>query len=570
MHITVKAIFFDIGGTLRVTRPDEGRDMSKIEALMSLIGDQSNPEAFMARVRKGEKAYRRWCKPNYIELPEAELWSRFLLPEYPKPFIKDHAVTINQLWRESKPKYVLPDMVSTMRELSNRGYRLGLISNTTSSVEGYQLLEETGLTDLFSSVILSAEFGRRKPHPGLFIEAARRAGVRPQDCVYVGDRPSRDLIGARQSAYAGVVIINTGGYSVDEYDPDDYDPEKDTHLEIRPDHYIRRLSDLLAIFPHAGETPHSNRQGDTDDKLYDAALSTMWHVDQDLPFNETFDVARSLGISRFELNHQVTPQLLADWDRNRNYVSTVHDPCPAPGGLETLKKNDVLVSSLEETRRRQAVDMVKRTLDLAVSLGSRSVVLHTGSVQCDRARDRQLRQMYHNGLQSSDDYFRLRDEMIAHRAQYAAPHLEAVKKSIKEIIVFASGSGVNIGIENRYRYYDLPLPEEMREILALCDDPWFGFQLDTGHAYTLEALGLCEKDVWLKNFNSRLVGVHLHDVVGLTDHQVPGVGQVDFSAIAAYLTANCQVTLEITPMATSQEIAVCLAHLERCGCITSY
>jgi FMN phosphatase YigB (HAD superfamily) len=149
MRRKVKAIFFDIGGTLRVTHPEEGRDMSKIQALMSLIGEKSDPLDFVARVHKGEKAYRRWCKPNYIELPEAELWTRFLLPEYPAPFIRENAITINQFWRESKPKYVLPDMVETMRELSRRGYRLGLISNTTSSVEGYQLLEETGLTRLF-------------------------------------------------------------------------------------------------------------------------------------------------------------------------------------------------------------------------------------------------------------------------------------------------------------------------------------------------------------------------------------------------------------------------------------
>ncbi len=570
MHLSVKAIFFDIGGTLRVTRPDEGRDLTKIEALMALIGEKAAPEDFMARVRKGEKAYRRWCKPDYIELPEAELWTRFLLQEYPEAFIRENAVRINQYWRESRRKYVLPDMIGTMRELGRRGYKLGLISNTTSSIEGYLLLEETGLKDLFSSVILSAEYGRRKPHPSLFVEAARRAGVRPDECAYVGDRPSRDLIGARQSAYAEVVIINTGGYNTDEYDPDDYDPEKDTHLEIRPDHYIRRLTELLDIFPVVDKDAAQNRQDEPGYTLYDVALSTMWHVDQAEPFKDTFAIARSVGISRFELNHQVMPQHLAAWDRNRNYISTVHDPCPAPDGLNILKKNDVLVSSLDETKRRQAVDLVKRTLDLAVSLGSRSVVLHTGSIQCDRSRDRLLREMYEKGLSGTAEYVRLRDEMMAHRAQYATPHLEAVKKSVREIVDFARGSGAAIGVENRYRYYDLPLPDEMQEILALCEEPWFGFQLDTGHAYTLEVLGLCQKDIWLKQFSARMIGVHLHDVIGLRDHQVPGLGGVDFVAIAAHLPLNCQKTLEITPAATAAEISTCLAYLEKSHCITSF
>jgi hypothetical protein len=38
-----------------------------------------------------------------------------------------------------------------------------MISNTTSSVEGHQILAENNLTELFSCVILSAVFGRRKP-----------------------------------------------------------------------------------------------------------------------------------------------------------------------------------------------------------------------------------------------------------------------------------------------------------------------------------------------------------------------------------------------------------------------
>jgi HAD superfamily hydrolase (TIGR01549 family) len=570
MRRKVKAIFFDIGGTLRVTHPEEGRDMSKIQALMSLIGEKSDPLDFVARVHKGEKAYRRWCKPNYIELPEAELWTRFLLPEYPAPFIRENAITINQFWRESKPKYVLPDMVETMRELSRRGYRLGLISNTTSSVEGYQLLEETGLTRLFSSVILSAEFGRRKPHPSLFIEAARRAGVRADECAYVGDRPSRDLIGARQSAYAEVVIINSAGYSPDEYDPDDYDPEKDTHLTLRPDHWIKRLSELLEIYKPIKTAAQENPQKEPEYKLFDVALSTMWHVGQAEPFNETFELMRTIGISRFEFNHQVTPQLLAAFDRNRNYISTVHDPCPAPYDLRALKNDDILISSLDEAHRGQAVDLVKRTLDLAVSLGSRSMVLHTGSLQCDRARDRRLRQMYEEGQRGSEEFCQLREEMIAHRAQYAPAHLDAVKRSIAEIITFAKGSGVNIGVENRYRYYDLPLPSEMQEIIDLCQETWFGFQLDTGHAHALETLGLCEKGVWLQRFHNRIIGVHLHDVAGLTDHQVPGRGDVDFTAVGRFIPPNCQRSLEISHSATVQEISACLEYLEKCACITSF
>jgi HAD superfamily hydrolase (TIGR01549 family) len=566
---SIRAILFDIGGTLRVTKTGEERDLSKVEEIIRILGENTPVDDFITRIRKGEKAYRRWCKPDYIELNEAELWVRFLLPEYPSDFIRANAVRFNQLWRESRRKHILPDMADTMRELSARGYKLGVISNTTSSVEGYQLLEETGLRELFGCVILSAEFGRRKPHPSLFIEAARRLGLNPQACAYVGDRPSRDLIGARQSNYGCAVIINTAGYVLDEYDPDDYDPEKDSHLVIKPDHHIHVLAELLNIFPPVDRLADTtNMEGPP--VLFDVALSTMWHVDQGVSFNEAFSAANQIGIARFELNHQVTVEQLEGWDRDLHYAVTVHDPCPAVISLDELKTNDWLVSSTDEKCRLQGVDVVKRTIDLAVRLGSRSVVLHVGTVQCDRSRDSKLRKLYRAGLVQTPEYLALKSEMVAHRRVFSSLHLDAVKKSLEEIIEFSRGSSVALGIENRYRYYDIPLPDEMEELLGMCDESWFGFQLDTGHAVALDRLGLCSVDAWLERFNQRMIGVHLHDVDGITDHQVIGEGSVDFSLFGKYLPANCYRTMEINPKATLDQLAAGMERLVASGCIQRY
>jgi FMN phosphatase YigB (HAD superfamily) len=69
----------------------------------------------------------------------------------------------------------------------------------------------------------------KNPHPSIFIEAARRLKVDSGGVCYTsGDRPSRDLVGARQAIFARVVIINTEGYFTVEFDTDDYDTEKDT------------------------------------------------------------------------------------------------------------------------------------------------------------------------------------------------------------------------------------------------------------------------------------------------------------------------------------------------------
>ena len=83
MPKNITAIFFDIGGTLRISEGSAGTDASKIEEIITTLGEVIPNDEFISRIHRGEKAYRRWCKPNYIELSEPELWTRFLLPENP-------------------------------------------------------------------------------------------------------------------------------------------------------------------------------------------------------------------------------------------------------------------------------------------------------------------------------------------------------------------------------------------------------------------------------------------------------------------------------------------------------
>ena len=452
--------------------------------------------------------------------------------------------------------------------MGKRGYKLGLISNTTSSVEGYQILEETGLKEYFSTVILSAEFGRRKPHPSLFLTAAREAEVHPSQCAYVGDRPSRDLMGALQSGYGETVIINADGYTPDAFDPDDYDPEKDTGLVMKPDHWIGQLRELLDIYPDLKNTAPGASSFDLKPTTYfDAALSTMWAVDQHVSFNKALTLAKKAGLMRVELNHKVSPQQLKKFDKDHFYVSTVHDPCPAVIPLDELKHKDIMISSLDETCRKKAVDITKQSIDLACQFGSRSVVIHPGNLVCDSSRDRQLRKKWEAGLRNTTEYNILKDEMIADRAMRAPAHLDSVLKSLEDIVAYTRGTGVAIGLENRYRYYDIPILDEMEQLLSVCDENWYGFQYDSGHAYTLGALGLCDHEEWLRRFGKRMIGAHLHDVKGITDHQAPGSGDMDFKMISTYLPANACLTIEVGAHLNIDEIVEGLEVLVKSGCI---
>lgn len=569
MTKNISAICFDVGGTLKATIKNPEGNSAGVKALQSMLGNNETSEVFQQKLRLREKTYRRWCKRSLIELDERRIWSEFLLPDYPAGFVKENALTFNQLWRASRNNDMLPDAVYTIRALKERGYRLAIISNTTSSIETPHMLAENGIVECFDSVILSCVFGRRKPHPSLFLQAARDLNVLPQHCVYIGDFLARDLIGAKQAGYGEVGIINIKGYEVDEFDPDD-EVEEDRITEIKPSFRIGKLSELLDYFPAPNPFAQCNDELKQPSQLYEIALSSMWSADQPMPFNNTFTEARKLGFTSFELTSKVTPSLHEQWNHNEFYISTIHDPCPSGLSYSELKEKDIALSSTNEHNRRAAIDTLKRSIDLAQHLGSRSVVIHCGTVLCDQSRDTKLRRLYREGLQNTPEYSELSEEFISERSAHCQPHIQAVTKSLQEIIPFADGSGVALALENRNRYHDIPLPDELDLFLNLCHEPWFGFQFDVGHAHNLDRLGLVNQDEWIDRFQSRMIGVHLHDVKGLRDHRVPGTGDVDFTRIASWIPQHALRTLEITPDASLLDIAAGLEVLHRSGCINRF
>jgi HAD superfamily hydrolase (TIGR01662 family) len=240
MNHDIKAIFIDVGATLRILVKDELYQAQARQQLATLVGAQESPEAFCERLDARYKTYRKWAFETLIEASEKELWTRWLLPDFPAGKIAPLSGELTFLYRQSMGRRVLqPDAKQVVAELSKRGYCLGIISNVITEREIPDWLEADGLTQYFKAVLLSSVFGRRKPDPAIYLEAARRAGAAPARSVYVGDNPSRDVLGARQAGFGMVIIL---------LDPAELEKKAPTD-ENKPDLMIHKLSDLLDIFP---------------------------------------------------------------------------------------------------------------------------------------------------------------------------------------------------------------------------------------------------------------------------------------------------------------------------------
>ncbi|HVP06861.1 MAG TPA: HAD family hydrolase [Candidatus Acidoferrum sp.] len=92
--------------------------------------------------------------------------------------------------------FVYPDAKDILKRIRESGRRIGLISNTVFPERTHrEELVRFGIEPFLDFAIFSSTYGLRKPHPSIYLEAARLAGCRADQCVYIGDRFLEDVLG---------------------------------------------------------------------------------------------------------------------------------------------------------------------------------------------------------------------------------------------------------------------------------------------------------------------------------------------------------------------------------------
>ena len=236
----IEAIFVDVGNTLRILTPREEHQLNAKKRMAELVGTDEDPVLFCEKLDQRYKEYRKWAFSEMREAPEPELWTRWLAYDFPAEKIAPLGVELTYQYRQSMGYRVMVENgKEVVIELFNRGYTMGMISNVITSQEIPDWLEADGLTPFFASVTLSSVLGIRKPDPRIYWEGARKAGVKPENCVYVGDNLKRDVTGTKKAGFGMVVIMTT--------------PEKLQEAvfteENKPDAIIYEFKELLDVFP---------------------------------------------------------------------------------------------------------------------------------------------------------------------------------------------------------------------------------------------------------------------------------------------------------------------------------
>ena len=130
-----------------------------------------------------------------------------------------------------------PDAPGLLVALREAGMRIGVLSNTMWPRQHHEeVFERDGLLGLIDSAMYTSEMPVAKPHADAFHAIAESLGVRPTDCVFVGDRMWDDIAGAQQVGMRTILI------------PHSQPPAHQVvHTEVEADAVAHRLGEVYPI-----------------------------------------------------------------------------------------------------------------------------------------------------------------------------------------------------------------------------------------------------------------------------------------------------------------------------------
>ncbi|MBD5552034.1 MAG: HAD family hydrolase [Lachnospiraceae bacterium] len=198
----LKAVIFDIDNTMY----DFDKAHKTAMAALGVYGKENfgmDPEETAALVDKCMGIVTGRTGENCAALHNRLLRFQCFLEEigstdYEKALEMYH-VYWDTLLEDIKPE---PGLISLLLRLKERGIKLGIGTDMTAYIQ-YKKLIKLGVLQYLDFLVTSEEAGAEKPTPRFFELCLKKAGCKPEECIFIGDNLEKDVIGSARCGLIG-------------------------------------------------------------------------------------------------------------------------------------------------------------------------------------------------------------------------------------------------------------------------------------------------------------------------------------------------------------------------------
>jgi len=209
------AIAFDAGGTLIDLSPSKEEVFYEVMHRNGFLGTR---ESVTRAITLAERVYDEESA-SLDGNNEIAFWHRYDKFVFNEVGFKGDLATLSKDLGDSFEEivqkvgswYVYPDVVPLLEDLKKRDFKLGIISNATDLLN--KVLDNLALTKYFDFVVISAQVGSRKPSKDIFRIAGKKAKTPLSRMLYVGDRYTIDVLGAKRAGMQALLLDRYNVYS---------------------------------------------------------------------------------------------------------------------------------------------------------------------------------------------------------------------------------------------------------------------------------------------------------------------------------------------------------------------
>ncbi len=183
----IEAIIFDMDGVLVDSEPFHEEIEKRQFSLNNLI---ITPEEHSKYLGVATDAMWMDIKERYhLSLPVEEL-------------IEQNRSESYRLFADLKEIPTIPGIANLLERLSAKNYPMAVASSNFPEVIEL-MLEKTGMRKYFKFVVSTQEAGQSKPAPDVYLLAARKLGIDPENCLVVEDSQN----GIMAAKAAGMMVV---------------------------------------------------------------------------------------------------------------------------------------------------------------------------------------------------------------------------------------------------------------------------------------------------------------------------------------------------------------------------